>query len=363
MLDFRAYADANAVPLDDPDALAGLFENAQIVAVGESAHRIPAYYELRRRVTAFLAGRHGFTVFGMESGFSEGLALDAWLRGGPGAVDERHFTYRMGDVPAMREQLRWMRDTGMRYLGLDVPGSAADPRPALESVRRLLGEEPGVTELLALVDRWASEHQLPAQAAYRELERGDRDRITALLADLLTRLEIADAPAPVRHELRLAVLLDQLVRGNYAARDLGMAETALTQAHGKLVIGAANSHIQRIAMPIPGFTVPTLGTHVANARGDGYVSVAVTAATGTTFTRRPDPTAPGGVAVLTVPLPPPREDSIEAMIKPGHLLDLRPLHGKLTGPRCLRVLDTFQDIDVPAAFDVVVCLERLDADG
>jgi erythromycin esterase len=364
MLDeFRTYAAENSVPLDDAGALDDLFCDAQVVAIGESAHWVPEYNETRYHLTKFLGERHGFTVYGMESGFSEGLAVDAWVRGGPGDLDElteHHFTYRMGQPSAMREQLPWMRQAGMRFLGLDVPGSAADPRPALR------GEDTAVPELLGLVDRWAGEHQLPAHLAYREMERSDRDRLTALLTDLLTRLQIENADPVVRHELRLVVLLDQLMRGNYAARDLAMAETALTQADGKLVIGAANSHIQRVPIPLPGFTVPTLGTHLATQLNDQFVSVAVTAVAGTTPTRRPDPDSPGGVAVPDVPLPPARDDSVEAFIPGGRFLDLRPARDKMRGPGSLRVLDTFQEIDVLRSYDAVICLplisERLHAE-
>jgi erythromycin esterase-like protein len=72
----------------DPDAglddLYGLVESlgrARVVAIGESAHCVREYYLLRHRLTRLLVERCGFTVFGMESGFSEGLDVDAWVLG------------------------------------------------------------------------------------------------------------------------------------------------------------------------------------------------------------------------------------------------------------------------------------------
>jgi erythromycin esterase len=86
-------------PLDDLDPLADLLGDARVVAVGESAHFLREYTLLRHRLLRFLVERCGFTAFGLESGFSEGRAVDAWVRGGPGdleAVASTGITNRMG---------------------------------------------------------------------------------------------------------------------------------------------------------------------------------------------------------------------------------------------------------------------------
>ncbi|GAA2584494.1 erythromycin esterase family protein [Winogradskya consettensis] len=361
--DFRTFVAESAVPLDRVDG--GLFGDARIVAVGESSHWVGEYYAVRQRLTRVLVEQCGFEVVAMESGFSEGLAVDEWVRGGAGDLDElveRGFTYRMGLLPEMRTQLEWMRAANnLRFLGLDVSGSATSNLPALEHVRARLedAELPVMDELLGLTRRYASEHGLLAYMAYGKMEQGERDRATALLIDLLTRLEIRRADATTRHELRLAVLLDQLLRGNHAARDLGMAETALTRTDKKTVIGAANSHLQRVPMQLPGLSVPTLGHHLRDER---FLSIAVTALKGWTPTRRRDPDAPGGVAVVNAELPEPRADSVEAAFAGGdvaQLVDLRPARGKLSGPACVRVMDSFQDVDVLTAYDMIVCVPEL----
>ena len=144
---FAGYAADHSVPLDtlDPDApfddlepLAARFRAARVVAIGESAHFVHEYYELRHRLLRFLVERCGFTAFAMESGFSEGLEVDSWIRGGPGDPDtvaDRGITYRMGRCPEMRAHLSWMRSASVPFFGLDVPGSAASPLPALRNIR------------------------------------------------------------------------------------------------------------------------------------------------------------------------------------------------------------------------------------
>lgn len=342
----------------DFEALAEVVRDARVVAVGESAHLVREYYEIRLELTRFLVERCGFSVFAMESGFSEGLAVDAWVQGGPGDVGEvaaRHITYRMGQCAEMREHLEWMRSAGVRFSGIDVPGSALSPLPGLLRLRHLSG----VDEIIDLVRAYANEEGLSAYAAYAAMSQADRDRTTALLADLTVRLETGGADDTARRELRLVVLLDQLLRGNVAARDLGMAETVLALAEPgvKVVVGAANSHIQRTPMALPGITVPTMGHHLAQRLGDAYVAVAVTAVAGITPTRRRDPSAPGGVTVTGVDLPAPREGSVEAA-GPG-MLDVRTARGTGSGPTAIRVLDGWQETDVPAAYDVVVNLPEI----
>jgi len=355
--DVTTYETPRPSPLDDLEALAEVVRTARVVAIGESAHHVREYYDLRLRLTRFLVEQCGFSVFAMESGFSEGLAVDEWVRGGPGDVADvaaRHITYRMGQCAEMREHLSWMRSAGVRFSGIDVPGSATSPLPGLLRLRHL----PGVDEIIQLVRAYADEEGMAAYAAYAAMPQPDRDRITALLADLTVRLETGDADDTARRELRLVVLLDQLLRGNVAARDLGMAETvlalALTEPGTKIVVGAANSHIQRVPMALPGITVPTMGHRLAERLGDAYVAIGVTAIAGVTPTRRRDPSAPGGVAVVGAELPAPREGSVEAAGAGMH--DLR---GRHEGPTAIRVLDGWQETDVPAAYDVVVTLPEI----
>lgn len=370
--DFREFAAERARPLDDLAPLAEVCRSARVVAIGESAHWIAEYHEVRNRLVKFLVERCGVTVVAAESGYSEGLGADAWVQGGPGEVAEvaaRGLTYRMGRPAEMPGFLTWLRECRypVRFLGLDVPGSAASAMPALESVRRDLTARDDKTalgvleELVGLVQNYAGEHQLPAYAAYALHSQAQRDRVAALFADLAVRLDVAAADASVRHELRLAALLDQMLRGNVAARDLGMAETALTMVTPgeKVVVAAHNSHIQRTVMRGPGFVVPTLGHHLARRHGEEFVSIALTATSGITTTRHRDPEAPGGVAVTGETLPPAREDSIEAAF--GELteplvLDLRAARGVVPGPSSLRVMDGWQEAPMLQAYDLAVVL-------
>jgi erythromycin esterase len=338
----------------------------------------------------------GFTVYTMESGFSEGRTVDAWVRGELPAGDLRAvaddaITYTMGRCPEMRDHLTWMRaaDPPVRFVGLDVPGSTASALPAIAGLRRYLGEvDPDATAVLdrlaASTEKYASEHGLLAHTAYCGLDAAERDRMTATYAELATRFDALEpeyraaggdeAYATARHELRLALLLDQAMRGyaaqvsaeggvptvhpRVAARDRGMAETVFwlldrLGPDAKIIVAAHNSHIQRT----PVLSLSAAGHHLASRLGSDYAAVAVTCAGGRTVTHRADATAPGGVAIVGADLAPPETGSVEAAL-PATLcaVDLRPARdaGTTDGPDRIRILDTYQRAPVLDAYDLVI---------
>ena len=408
-MDFSQYVAEHAIPLstmdptaalDDLEPLAERVAGARVIAIGENTHLVREFYLLRHRLHRFLTQRLGFTVYAMETGFSEGLAVDAWVRGERAmddlrAVADEGITYTMGRCREMRDHLTWMRDSTpvVRFFGLDVPGSTASALPAIEGVRRYLREvdpdaEPMLGQLAALVGKFAGEHALPAYTAYISLNAAERDRVTATFAELAARFDAlepeyhaaagAEAFAVARHELRLAVLLDQAMRG-YAAqvtseggaltahprvvpRDRGMAETVLwlMDRFGpdvKIIVAAANSHIQRTPVRTPTFALSVTGHHLATRLGSDYLAIGMTCTGGRTVAHRADAARPGGVATFGTDLAAPEEGSIESALS-GKLcmVDLRPARaaGVRGGPDRIRILDTYQQAAVLDAFDLMI---------
>src|SRR4051812_33865703 len=89
-------------PLDDLEHLGELVGDARVVALGESAHRVPEFYQARHRMMRFLVERCGFTVYALEAPFTEAHALDAWVAGGDGQVDDiaaAGIAFSLGDLP------------------------------------------------------------------------------------------------------------------------------------------------------------------------------------------------------------------------------------------------------------------------
>ena len=395
-MSFAEYVADNARPFEDLEPFAETFRAARVVAVGENAHLVHEFYGVRRRLLRFLAERCGFTVYAMESGFSEGLAVDAWLRGGPGdvrTVAETGITYTMGRCVGMRDLLTYLRGTDVRFVGLDVPGSTASTLPALANVRRYLArtDPPAVSivdGLIARATRWAGEHALRAYYAYAATDVAERDATTAAYADLGARFDGCEwkyrdaagdeAFVTARHELRLAALLDQTLRGHaaraggraglsaFSSRDRAMAETVRwildRDPDARVVVAAHNTHIQRVPVPTPGFTVSGLGHHLARTFGAEYLAVAVTATGGRTVGRTLDAADPAGFRIVGVDLDRPAADSVEAAfagLPDPRILDLRPARGRLTSPERTRVSENYLSTPVLDAFDLVVNLPEI----
>ncbi len=376
---------------DTLEPLAARLGDARVVAVGESAHHVPQYWALRHRLVRHLVERLGFTVVAIESGFSEGLSVDRWIQGGdgvPAEVARAGMTYRHGRLPEEQRFLAMLRDlagrdTPVRFVGIDLPGDLASMTPALDSLGRYLTiADPGALDLLDRIrgqaGKYAGPHTVPAFLAYRSMAAADRDELTVLLAELSARFD-ANRPlhrrsvgplavATARHELRLAVLLDQALRAQCAGslvpnvRDAAMAETTLGLLAGgdhRVVLLAANSHLQRVPLRLGDVEIPVLGSHLADELGDGFRNIAVTAEAGRTPSRRPAPADPAGVEIVEVDLADPVPGSLEALLA-GHpgaaLADLRPLRAAAEGPQRLRVLDSWTEVPVADAFDLAVSL-------
>ncbi|GAA1654231.1 erythromycin esterase family protein [Actinoplanes couchii] len=402
-MDFSRYVAEHVIPLDtidDLEPLAASLETARVIAIGENAHLVREFYQLRHRLHRFLAQKLGFTVYAMESGFSEGFTVDAWVRGERPADDLRsiadeNITYTMGRCAEMRDHLTWMRSATppARFFGLDVPGSTASPLPAIEGLRRYLRRvDPDAEQVLdrvaALAGAYAGEHSLLAYTAYSALAVTERDRLTAMWAELTARFDALEpeyraaggdeAYAVARHELRLAVLLDQAMRGyaaqvsaeggiptvhpRVAARDRGIAETVFwlldrLGPDAKIIVAAHNNHIQRTPVHTPVFPLSAAGHHLATRLGPEYVAVGVTCTGGRTVTHRADPGAPGGVAIIGADLAAPEAGSIEAAL-PVKLcaVDLRPARaaGVTKGPDRIRIIDRYQQSPIIDAFDLVI---------
>ncbi|MFG1606651.1 erythromycin esterase family protein [Actinoplanes sp. NPDC049265] len=382
-------------PLDDLEPLAERLAAARVIAIGENAHLVREFYLLRHRLHRLLTERLGFTVYAMESGFSEGLAVDAWVRGDRPAeelraVADHGITYTMGRCQEMRDHLSWMRtaEPPVRFSGLDVPGSTASALPAIEGVRRYLRDvdpdaEPALDRLATLIGKYAGEHSMPAYAAYAGLDPAERDLITVTFAELAARFDALEpeyraaagtgAYAVARHELRLALLLDQAMRSyatpagvathpKVAARDRGMAETVfwLLERFGpdtKIIVAAHNNHIQRTPVTTPAFPLSAAGHHLATRLGPEYLAIGVTCTAGRTVTHRADPAAPGGVAIVGAGLTTPEEGSVEAALPAGLCaVDLRTARdGGVTGaPDKIRIIDRYQPVPVVDAYDLIV---------
>jgi|GEM_PF-1534750 len=391
-----------AAPLEDLHWLDEAIGDARVVAIGESAHYNRESYLLRHRLLRYLVERHGFGAFAMESGFVEGPAVDAWIHGGQeplGRVQATGITSLMGLWTEMRAQLEWMRgcnDTAaqqVRWHGIDLGGSNVSLTPGLEAVIAYLAQadpafevDPIIRETVA-TGPGSSPFALPAiSAAYGQLATGQRDALTAGLADLVMRMTgqrleyvrrtTAEAYERALHVLQLTATIDAIARamtrGDIQAvmlsRDAAQANTVewILRREDRIVLAAHNGHVQRWPTTLPNMPPATpLGMHLADRLGADYLVIGMTAGTGRTLNTGSD----FYTGTLFADLETPRAGSLDALMDASHdepfAVDLRRLSSADTAAMrtvtSQRIGNYYTEMNPVAAYDIVVHLPHVTA--
>ncbi|GAA4542940.1 erythromycin esterase family protein [Pseudonocardia xishanensis] len=346
--------------------LASLSTRPRLLAVGEPTHGAAELWELR---TALFAGlvEQGYRTIALETDCLAALAVDDYVRGGPGDLDavvRRGFSHEWGAYPANRELVRWMRAHNegrppadrVRFAGCDGPleiTHAASPRrtllalhehlatriaPALlpctaERLDALLGADERWTEPAAMVD--------PSRSVGRAPEAGElrliADDLVALLdeqtPDLVepaadwerARLWGRTAVGLLRYHWWMADTSPGRLGRLLGVRDSMMAATLLALAdRGRTFVYAHNAHLQRprSSMRMGGAPVEwwSAGAIVSAHLGEEYAYLA---------------TAVGSIRDRGVGAPPP--DTLEGLLSalPGErlLVDPRELDLRSVSPR------------------------------
>ncbi|GAA4530189.1 erythromycin esterase family protein [Amycolatopsis samaneae] len=386
---------------DDVTPIADLIGAASIVAIGENNHHSHEFGLLRAKLARYLVEHRGFTVLGWESGFPEGHLVDAWLQGAPGEVADvgrDGFTFSLGDAPETQDLLTWLRERGgVRFTGLDVPGSGGSPVPALDAVRAYLAEIDAsavalVDAAVAAVKPYAGASNAVAMERYKNVDTPGRDAATAALSVLAAHLDAlapvyrqrggSEAFAEARHHVAGALRVDLHLREVNAmmsgaasalgssSRDTYMAATVRLlreRSDAKILLMLHNGHLQRTPFAaLPGMAFPPAGMLLAEEFGDDYFALGVTAATGVTTGLAPQEGTRLGFRVFAQELDSPAEDSVEAALAESGpcLVDLRAHRaaGK-PGPTSIRHAHMTTPVDVAAAFDALVHLPRMSVSG
>jgi erythromycin esterase len=158
-------------------------------------------------------------------------------------------------------------------------------------------------------------------------------------------------------------------------RDAAMAENVewILQREDRIVIGAANGHIQRepfLAPPFVSQGLTMVGQHLAATLGERMVVIASTFGGGTFWLHRPGPdSSPGHSEPFVDDVDALAPDSLDALLAtarvPLYLLDLRKVPGE--GPVAERFAAASSTMNGPhaqlvnpmVAFDAVVYIDRL----
>ena len=387
-------------PQDDLEWLDQAIGDARVVAIGEAAHYNRESFQLRHRLLRYLAERHGFGAYAMESGFVEGQLVDNWVRGGEaqlGQVMANGMTSLMGSWTQLRAQLEWMRQhngTAARpvsFYGIDLPGSMVSLLPGLDAVFAYLAEAdpgyragPGIRETASAFAATSAFSAPAAISAYAKLAPQSRDALTASLADLSARMTArrrdylcrtpSGAYERALRSLNITVALDAMARDMARGdqhemmlnRDATIADTVewILRREDRIVLAAHNGHVQRWPGTLPGMPpAATMGMHLADRLGQDYLVIGTTSGTGQTLNTAPDFYAGRLFTELAAPQP----GSLDALMAASHdgpfATDLRRLPpadaATVRAVSQQRYGAYYSDLSPLDAFDVVVHLPHV----
>ena len=209
----RAWASERHYPVhlrsESPGDWAFLREligDARVVALGEGMHGIREPLEFRNQLFRFLATEMGFGAIAMESGIVESFFIDDYVAGGEGdpvAVAEAGMSYGFGAFPQQHELIEWMRGTNLAgaherplsFLGFDVSVGAGEGSGLERSLAYLDHVSPDLASRLRarvapFADRLWIDRTTSEGDQYTSLFQPERDRVTAVIADLVSVFEL-----------------------------------------------------------------------------------------------------------------------------------------------------------------------------
>jgi erythromycin esterase len=263
-----AWLKEKAIPFTTPEAGHGFADlqplkkivgDARIVALGEATHGTREFFQMKHRLTEFLASEMGFTLFAIEANMPEAYRVNDYVLTGQGDPREllRGMYFWTWDTQEVLDMILWMREFNrsgkgrIQFLGFDMQ----TPTVAIDNARKLAAEAdpdlaPKLEEAYAPFADWGGaggpdpkkdEARLAGARRALEILESARPRLVEKLGKEKAEWTIQNA--------RVAVQEEESQAGK-VGRDASMAKNVdwiLAQAPPgtKIVLWAHNYHVSR----------------------------------------------------------------------------------------------------------------------
>ncbi|KUJ65894.1 hypothetical protein ACZ90_42770 [Streptomyces albus subsp. albus] len=394
----------SAQPLGDLDALGRMIGGARVVGLGEASHSAHEFFTLKQRVFRHLVTTKGFTTFALETSWSTGLRLDAYVTRGVGDPeqimrDEFQGQYVFWNTQEYLDLIHWMRHYNtahpgrprLRFVGNDLgfPGRAAFDQVTdyLAAYRPDLADEIETSygALRPKENTKAGEWMYDQLFVKAAKERKDEaDTAAAALTLLRERGRPNGDDRRSREAYAWAVQNATAVKQSFTGyaveqlparmryRDQAMAaNTAWWLRHqgGRTLLASNNGHVAYTSDDPAEFPEPT-GAHLRRRLGDDYVNIGLTFNEGT-VNALPDFTAQQPRTYTVAPAPEGHnEHTLDKVRYRDFAIDLRTApaaaRGWLDTARPTRSYGLYWSADDPEtalgrSYDILVHLHRVEA--
>src|SRR6266446_510479 len=162
-----AWIRETAIPLrtlnagcgfDDMARLKPILINARIVGLGESSHGTSEFQRVKHRLLEFLVKEMGYTVFTMETPYSDAQPMNDYVLHGKGNRADvlSKLGYVAWDMEEFAAMVDWMRTYNrtvpqakkIRFYGVDIYRNSVGRSTVLAAVRRVLPTAVATTDSL-----------------------------------------------------------------------------------------------------------------------------------------------------------------------------------------------------------------------
>ncbi|OEJ29028.1 hypothetical protein AS594_36075 [Streptomyces agglomeratus] len=394
----------SARPLGDLTALGHMVGGARIVGLGEASHSAHEFFTLKHRVFRHLVTTKGFRSFALETSWSTGLRLDAYVTrgiGDPAQImrDDFQGQYAFWNTQEYLDLIHWMRRYNLahpgrpqlRFVGNDLgfPGKAAFDqvtayltahRPDLadtietsyQSLRPEENSQAGEWMRTQLFGKSAEEQKADAEAASHALTllreqgrpNGDDRRSQEAYA-----WAVQNATA-ITQSFTGYAFEDFPERMRY--RDQAMADNTawwLQHQGGKILLASNNGHIAYVSDNPAEFPEPT-GSFLRRSLGDEYINIGLTFNQGT-VNAYPDFTTPQPKTYTVRPAPENHnENTLDKVHYRDFTIDMRTAlpaaHTWLQAARPTRSYGLYWSNDDPKtalgrSYDILIHLHQVEA--
>ena len=356
---------------------------ARIVGMGEGTHGTSEFFSMKDRLFRFLVQKMGFTVFAMETNWTDGRKIEEYVTSGRGDLRAAlSSTFAVWDNQEVLDMLEWMRaynaapgkHATLHFVGIDMQS----PMDATDIVsnfyaRNMPGRAAEVTGSYACLHY--SYPQVYVVSTKRTQAQKNDCKAKAAAQYERTQSDTRHAPAQERQLVQHAALIALQAATMFAndvemdARDAAMAKNTEWVArevypHARIALWAHNGHIA--AAPL---SYVTMGSYLRRSFANDYYAI------GFSFDRG-DISLNGYVLGSAGPGP---DGSSEAMFRqvrrPLFLLDLHaapagtPLRQWLAHDRPVSMLGALSDpaqveasrdypMPLPKTFDSLIFVEQ-----
>ncbi len=285
------------LPTDDLGPVAAVVGDAPVVALGESAHTSGGFYRLKYRIFRYLVEEQGFRAFAIESPWEYADSAAAYVETCEGSPEEAIAgLYPVWQSESVRDLVKWMcvwnhrhPDDRVHFFGFDEQQPGLDAAALKEHLRRFGLEDDDIR--VQGIDRCVQERYnrtIDTDSFLECVKRldqlwnyFDRREKTIIRRTSAEELEWARIRLVGLRAWQEQIYYENRNRSrSFQRRDVAMAYifSAIRKQRYpgiKTVIWAHNFHIEK--MENETHLSPTMGTYLADALGDDYVSLAIIA--------------------------------------------------------------------------------------